>query len=307
MSIENKPIKSRGLGKGLDLLLKKNSDTEDPSLEVREVPIDSIIPNPDQPRRSFDPENVREMADSIAVQGVIQPILVRPRPAGKEGYELVAGERRWRGAKLAGLVHMPVIIRKLDDRESLAIALIENLQREDLNPIEEATALKNIREQFNINQDELAKRVGKSRPAVANAMRLLNLPEHIQRDLSTGVLSTGHARALLGIDDQELQARAHTAIVAQGLTVRQTEAFIKELKSGNLELPTPAVRKSTSPEAAQFRKEFRAVLHRHLTERHDIRVAVQGSHDKGHIALKYGSPEERERILTLLGMDNHAQ
>ena len=307
MSSGNKPIKNRGLGKGLDLLLKKNSDTEDPSLEVREIPIGSITPNPNQPRQSFATEAIRELADSISVQGVIQPILVRPFPGDKDRYELVAGERRWRAATLAGLTNMPVIIREMDDRESLAIALIENLQREDLNPIEEATALKNIKEQFNINQDELARRVGKSRPAVANAMRLLNLPEHIQKDLGSGVLSVGHARALLAIDDQEVQARAHTAIVAQGLTVRQTEEFIRNLKNGTAHLPEPVARKASQPEAAQFRKKFQAVLQEHIGKRHDIRVAVQGSHDKGHIALKYKSPEERERILTLLGMENHAQ
>ncbi|HKK34538.1 MAG TPA: ParB/RepB/Spo0J family partition protein [Desulfomicrobiaceae bacterium] len=305
MSIPAKNTKNRGLGKGLDLLLKKNSDTEDPSLEIREIPLGHIVPNPSQPRRKFSPETIQELADSIAAQGVIQPALVRPVPSDPEKYELVAGERRWRAAHMAGLDVMPVLIRDMDDRESLAIALIENLQREDLNPVEEALALKNIKEQFNINQDELARRVGKSRPAVANAIRLLNLPEHIRKDLSNGVISTGHARALLGIEEEEVQARAHTAIVARGLTVRQAEQFIKEIKNGDAQLPEPVPgKRGSDPAAREFKKKFQAVLQEHLGDKHRIKVAVQGSQDKGHIALKYANPEERERIMALLGMDS---
>jgi ParB family chromosome partitioning protein len=305
MSIPAKNTKSRGLGKGLDLLLKKNSDTEDPHPEIREIRLDRIVPNPNQPRQNFAAEAIRELADSIASQGVIQPVLVRPAETSPEQYEIVAGERRWRAAAMAGLKSMPVIVREMDDRESLAIALIENLQREDLNPIEEALALKNIKEQFNINQDELARRVGKSRPAVANATRLLNLPGHIQEDLRSGVLSTGHARALLALDELELQARAHTAIVAQGLTVRQTETFIKELKNGEVQAPeSPARKKENAPDQGDFKKKFQALLQEQLGEKHRIRIAVQGSQNKGHIALKYSNPEERERIMTLLGMDS---
>lgn len=185
-----------GLGKGLDAIFIEN-DTNDSNNNVF-LKISDIEPNRDQPRKDFNEEALRELADSIATHGVLQPLLVRPLAGG--GYQLVAGERRWRASRMAGLSEVPVVIREMTDSEMTQIALIENLQREDLNSVEEALGYKSLMDAYNLTQDEVAKAVGKSRPAVANVMRLLNLPEEIQNMLKEGKISAGHARALLGID-----------------------------------------------------------------------------------------------------------
>ena len=188
-----------GLGKGLDAIFIEN-DTNDSNNNVF-LKISDIEPNRDQPRKDFNEEALRELADSIATHGVLQPLLVRPLAGG--GYQLVAGERRWRASRMAGLSEVPVVIREMTDSEMTQIALIENLQREDLNSVEEALGYKSLMDAYNLTQDEVAKAVGKSRPAVANVMRLLNLPEEIQNMLKEGKISAGHARALLGIADKE--------------------------------------------------------------------------------------------------------
>lgn len=222
-----------GLGKGLDAIFIEN-DTNDSNNNVF-LKISDIEPNRDQPRKDFNEEALRELADSIATHGVLQPLLVRPLAGG--GYQLVAGERRWRASRMAGLSEVPVIIREMTDSEMTQIALIENLQREDLNSVEEALGYKSLMDAYNLTQDEVAKAVGKSRPAVANVMRLLNLPEEIQNMLKEGKISAGHARALLGIADKENMIKIAKSIAPQDLTVRDVERLAKskaQIKSQRL-------------------------------------------------------------------------
>ena len=210
-----------GLGKGLDAIFIEN-DTNDSNNNVF-LKISDIEPNRDQPRKDFNEEALRELADSIATHGVLQPLLVRPLAGG--GYQLVAGERRWRASRMAGLSEVPVIIREMTDSEMTQIALIENLQREDLNSVEEALGYKSLMDAYNLTQDEVAKAVGKSRPAVANVMRLLNLPEEIQNMLKEGKISAGHARALLGI----AEARApYTAAAAASFKIEKDSISLGE-------------------------------------------------------------------------------
>ena len=197
--------KKGGLGRGLDALFADNSIEEIASTSAVKLKIMDIEPNRDQPRKIFDEDALAELADSIAKHGVIQPLLVRPMPDGS--YQLVAGERRWRASRMAGLTEVPVVIKELSDDEAMALALIENLQREDLNAIEEAQGIKALMDTLSLTQDEAAERVGKSRPAVANALRLLKLPDSVIALVSDGKLSPGHARALLGFKDEQISSR----------------------------------------------------------------------------------------------------
>lgn len=203
-----------------------------------------IEPNRDQPRKVFDEDALAELADSIAKHGVIQPLLVRPMPDGS--YQLVAGERRWRASRMAGLTEVPVVIKELSDDEAMALALIENLQREDLNAIEEAQGIKSLMDTLSLTQDEAAERVGKSRPAIANALRLLKLPDSVIALVSDGKLSPGHARALLGFRDEQDIIETADIVIEKGLTVRDVEKLVKkEIKSPRRRSPPPAVRATT--------------------------------------------------------------
>lgn len=246
-------IGQRGLGRGLDALFENTtSPAAQRSPDVTSLLLDAISPNPDQPRKTFDQQALQELADSIASQGLIQPILVRPargtantpgQPAQSSTgqYEIVAGERRWRAARLAGLHKIPVYVRSLSDEDVMAAALIENLQREDLNPVEEALALQTLRDQFALTQEEMSKRLGKSRSTIANALRLLQLSEEAQDDVRQGRLNAGHARALLSITSQQRQEVLRAAIVAQNLTVRDAELAVLAWKAGRpfaWEIPT---------------------------------------------------------------------
>ena len=236
------PIKKKGLGKGLDSLIPDNksikSVTPDKSAEakkeaeekadVQTMKINEVEPNRDQPRKNFDEDALLELSDSIKQFGVLQPLLVRKR---KDYYEIIAGERRWRAAKLAGVKEVPVIVKEYTDQEILEIGLIENIQRENLNPIEEAIAFKRLLEEFNLKQDEVAERVSKSRTAVTNSMRLLKLSDKVQQMIIDDMISTGHARALLAIDDPELQYTLANKIFDEKLSVRETEKLIKILKN----------------------------------------------------------------------------
>ena len=227
------PIKKKGLGKGLDSLIPDNksikSVTPDKSAEakkeaeekagVQTMKINEVEPNRDQPRKNFDEDALLELSDSIKQFGVLQPLLVRKR---KDYYEIIAGERRWRAAKLAGVKEVPVIVKEYTDQEILEIGLIENIQRENLNPIEEAIAFKRLLEEFNLKQDEVAERVSKSRTAVTNSMRLLKLSDKVQQMIIDDMISTGHARALLAIDDPELQYTLANKIFDEKLSVRET-------------------------------------------------------------------------------------
>lgn len=213
-----------GLGRGLDSLFADNSvDELNPS--VNKLRIMEIEPNRDQPRKDFDEKSLSELAESIEQHGVLQPLVVRPLTNG--GYQLVAGERRWRAARIAGLTEVPVVIKELTDEEVIEIAMIENLQREDLNPLEEALGYRYMMDELNITQEQAAEKVGKSRPAVANAIRLLRLPDEVQEMVKNNLISPGHARALLGFENQELIIQTAKRIVKEDLSVREVETLVK--------------------------------------------------------------------------------
>ncbi|WP_461210817.1 ParB/RepB/Spo0J family partition protein [Desulfocurvus sp. DL9XJH121] len=293
----------RGLGRGLDALLQGFGD-ESNAPEIAMVPIGHIRANPNQPRRDFEEESLNELADSIRSSGVLQPILVRPIQGEEFLYELVAGERRWRASQLAELVEVPALVRELDDQESLAIALIENLQREDLNPIEEAMGLKRLQEQFSLTQEELAERVGKSRSAIANTLRLMQLPDAIQLDIRKGNMTAGHGRSLLAVTEAADQEEFRLRILDKGLSVRETEAVAAYWKRmgvlpGDGSAPSAAKRKAP---AAPPSKEV-VDLGRRISHVVGATAQVRGTMDKGSIVLAYASQDELEVLLEYLGVD----
>lgn len=282
-------LKKRGLGRGLDVLIKSRNVEPEHEAEIVNLNMEALSPNVHQPRHHFDQTALEELAASIKAQGLIQPILVRPLTEGK--YEIVAGERRWRACQMAGLRSIDCIVRTMDDYESMAIALIENLQREDLNPMEEARALGQIKEHFEITQEELADKVGKSRPAVTNSLRLLRLPQTVQTMLEDAALSAGHARALLGLTEDKDMEDVAVLIVAKGLNVRATEEMIKKFKQ----------KKSRGANAGARRKPVAEDIARVLSGLNQrFSIKHSGSMKKGKIVLSYASSEERERIAALL-------
>lgn len=296
----------RGLGRGLDALFKNTIEPARAS-DVTTLPIRLLKPNPDQPRKHFAEGALEELSASIRVQGVLQPLLVRPvRGTEPQCYEIIAGERRWRASQLAGLREVPVLVRELSDQETLAVALIENLQREDLNPMEEALALHDLREQFGLSQEELARQLGKSRPAVANMLRLLQLPEGMREDLRIGRITAGHARALLAVSDVEAQEILRQAIIEQGLTVRDAEAAVTHWKqhgtlpetlvhiSGKLHATAQRTVRSKAPELK--------LLQKRIAESLALKASVSGTEAKGRITLNYDSPEDLRRLLKQLGL-----
>lgn len=221
-------VKKSGLGRGLDALFADNSVEESSASPVK-LKIMEIEPNREQPRKLFDDDALAELSESIAQHGVIQPLLVRPLKDG--GYQLVAGERRWRAARMAGLTEVPVVIKELTDSETVELAMVENLQREDLNPLEEALGYKYMMEKLSITQEEAAQKVGKSRPAVANALRLLNLPESVLSYVESRQVSPGHARALLAFENEDKMLEICKLIIKNGLSVREIEKLVKQYKT----------------------------------------------------------------------------
>lgn len=278
-------MKRRGLGRGLDALIP-TSFSEEPATEeiVTNLPINLIRPNPFQPRQQFSDEELEDLAMSIKMHGLLQPILVRPK---EEGYELVAGERRWRAAQMAGLTEIPAIVRTCSDDELLALALIENLQREDLNPLEEAKAYKTLMERFGLTQEAIAERVGKSRAAIANTLRLLSLPEPIKQALRNGQITEGHARALLGAPDEGLMVEVFRQILKFGLSVRQTEGLIQRLT------------KKRKRRERTLDPNFLA-LQQVLEESLQLPVRLRKGRKGGVLELRFFSDEELEGIVKRL-------
>lgn len=276
----------RGLGKGLDALFEDNA-IESTQGSVVTLPLTEIEPNRGQPRHTFDTDALQQLADSIREHGILQPLVVRPMK-GTGAYQLVAGERRWRAARMAGLSEAPVVIRDLDDREAMEIALIENLQREDLNPIEEAEGYRTLMETFSLTQEEVAQRVGKSRPAVANAMRLLGLPDILTKMVRDGALSAGHARALLGAGDEAAMKRIADLIVSKGLSVREAEKLSKKRES------------EPKPETKQLPGVLAFELEHSLTESLGRKVKVTQGGSKGSIQIEFYGEEDLRQLAALL-------
>ena len=281
--------KNNRLGAGLSALFGEEENmlaSETPQT----LPISRVEPRKDQPRREFDPEALQELTDSIREYGLIQPITVRPLEKGY--YQIIAGERRWRAARAAGLQEIPVRILAADDRLAMEMALVENLQREDLNPMEEAAGYRRLMEEYSLTQEEVAARVQKSRPAVANALRLLALGSKAQTMVTEGTLSAGHARALLPLKDETLQAKAAAEVAARGLSVRQTEALTASLLRKPREKgPAPAV-------------DYVREAEKRLTDALGRGVKFAGGQKKGRIQLEFYSADDREALMdALLRMD----
>lgn len=282
-------VRRRGLGRGLEALLGDAPVTQHTTAPdgdgASTAAVDEIWRSPFQPRRWIDDDGIEELAASIRSQGLLQPVVVRPRAAG--GFELIAGERRWRAAQRAGLERVPVVVRDVDDRGALAMALIENVQREDLNPIEEAQGLERLRQEFELTQEQVAEAVGKSRPAVANLLRLLNLPEAVRELLAQGDLETGHARALLAlpVEDQEPMARV---VVKGQLSVRQTEALVRRAAKKPEPRPT-----AVDPDIRRL--EIR------LSEKLGAGVSINHTRKGGgKVVISYASLDDLDGILSRL-------
>jgi len=288
--------KKRGLGRGLDALLgvaqagthsAETPGAEAPVPQVTELALDLLQRGRHQPRMDFDPVSLQELADSISAQGVVQPILVRPLPQGR--YEIIAGERRWRASQLAGKHEIPVVVRDVSDQTAIAMALIENIQREDLNAIEEATALHRLLDEFELTHQEVACAVGKSRTTVTNLLRLLELNGDVKQMIETGQLEMGHARALLALKG-DLQSRAGAQVCAQGLSVRETERLVRRLLGAE-----PGQRKSTEP--PRLDPDVRR-LQDDLCERLGAQVSIQpGAQGRGRLVIAYNTLEELDGIL----------
>lgn len=274
-------MKKRGLGKGLDAIFAENTDeTTEGAVSVK---ISEIEPNRDQPRKEFDSEALSELADSISQHGVLQPLLLRPLLTG--GYRIVAGERRWRAARMAGLTEVPAIIREMSDAEEMLFALIENLQREDLTPLEEARGYRTLIEAQDFTQEEVSKAVGKSRPAITNALRLLNLPEDIQGVLERGEITAGHARTLLSFKSQE-DMRLGAQKAKDGASVRELEALAKRLNEKKESLPK-------TPRKNQYFEEAQLAVGEYLNRR----VKVAGSKKKGTLQIEFYGEEDLQNLL----------
>ncbi len=282
------PIQKKGLGRGLSALIPAVAEAkvEAPAdNSPKQVAVDRITSSPFQPRRSFDEAKIDELAASIRNQGIIQPLIVRPK---NDGFELIAGERRWRAAMRAGLSHVPVVVRDASDHEAMQIALVENLQREDLNSIEEANGYRRLQEEFHWSQEEMAEKVGKSRPAIANALRLLTLPNEVQQEVSSGKLPAGHARALLGLHTEPLILSACREVIAKGLSTRETEKMVRTLLVGRR-------RRRQAPLLDPDLKSIVEELQRTLGTR--VRLMPKARSAKGKVEIEYYTAADLERIV----------
>lgn len=278
--------KQSGLGRGLSALIDDAALSE-ASGEIRSLPLHRIEPNPLQPRREFDPEALQILADSIAEHGLIQPLTVREAANGY--YQIIAGERRWRAARMANLDEVPVMIIEADDRTVMELALVENLQREDLNPMEEAAGFRTLMDEYGLTQEIIAERVGRSRSAVANSLRLLSLSDELADLVRSGTLSAGHARALLSLKDEKLRRQAAQRIMALQLSVRQAETLCQNLGK-------PKQKKTEQPLAVDYIAECEKSLSRHLGRK----VRIVNGKRKGRFELEFYGPEDLNRLLFAL-------
>ena len=278
---------NKGLGKGLGALLGEFSEEPLEQSAYRELPVYKIEPNPDQPRREFDEEELQALADSITVHGVIQPLTVREMSSGY--YQIIAGERRWRAARMAGLSDIPVVVIEADDRKAMELALIENLQRQDLNVVEEALGYQALIQEYGLTQEEAAERVGKSRPAVANTLRLLTLSDEVLEKLKQGALTAGHARAILSLKSEKKQQEAAQKIIALALSVRQAETLCK-----NMNKEKPAKQEITF--AVDYVAECEKSLSKHLGRG----VKIINGKRKGRFELEFYGEEDLQNLLDVL-------
>src|SRR5215510_6013755 len=269
------------LGRGLRALLEGTDTVGD--AELLHLPVSQVHPNPYQPRQHIDPERLQELASSLKTQGLLQPIVVRRH---RDGFELIAGERRWRAAQIAGLETIPALVKPASDEEVLGLALLENLQREGLNPLEEARAYQRLQTEFHLRQEDVARYVGKDRSSIANALRLLKLPQALQDDLEAGRLSMGHARALLALELEEDQLRLRDHILAAGLSVRDTEAQVR-------------TQKRVAPDGRSKPAHF-VVIEETLQRHFGTRVAIRPGRKQGKIEITYTGEDDLHRLLALL-------
>ena len=280
------PKKTHGLGRGLDSLF---AGAEDWGTSIQEIPVGELDPNPDQPRRSFSEESISQLADSIREQGVLQPLLVAPSAGGR--YMIIAGERRFRAGRAAGLETLPCIVKDIDVIRQREIALIENLQREDLNPIEAAQGIRSLMLQCGYTQEKVSARLGKSRPAVANLLRLLQLPDEVTEMVKDGLLTAGHARVLAGLADSEEQLRLARKAAAEGMSVRQLEQIVAAMGKKPKKKPAPA-RKAAELEELQEK----------IRRKTGLKSTLTGNVSKGRIVLQYSTREELEHLNDVLDM-----
>ncbi|MBN1878128.1 MAG: ParB/RepB/Spo0J family partition protein [Anaerolineae bacterium] len=282
----------RGLGRGLDELIPTGTqDAHSVPVGLLEIPLDQIVPNPHQPRMQIQAQDLAELAASIETHGIIQPLVVTRSAEGR--YQLIAGERRWRAARLAGLTHVPIIVKDVASQQMLELALVENVQRADLNPLEEAQAYKQLVEEFGLSQEEVARRVGKSRPAVANTIRLLQASEAIQEAVLDGLLTEGHARALLGLPTVDEQDEALDIVLKGELTVRQTESLVRRMLAGaNDKQDVNVARHSETAEIRALEERFQASL--------GTRVQLRPKNKGGRVVIYYYSDEEFNALYTRL-------
>ena len=303
-------MQKKALGRGLDALIgggitapvavQATAPVTTPAMPatpagIRQLDINAIERNRFQPRTEFDPEHLKELSDSIRQRGVMQPLMVRPLSGGNR-FELIAGERRWRAAREAGLTVVPVIVRQATDEESLEIALIENIQREDLNPVEEARAYQQLATAFKLTQEQIAEKVGRSRAAVANAMRLLALPAEVLSWIGTGQLSVGHAKVILGLPIAEEQRLVAERVLKRGLTVRDTEQLVEELKK--------TVTPSSRTVAGVMKTADILAIEERLQQRFGTHVSVRHGKKKGRIQIEYYGNDDLARLLGIFGIDN---
>lgn len=284
----------KGLGKGLSTLFDDNNIIDDiidksENSDITQIKLSLIEPNKNQPRKNFDNEKIEILAKSIKENGLIQPIIITPSKNGM--YKIVAGERRWRASKKAGLEEIPAVIRDYSDEQVAEIALIENLQREDLNPIEEALGYKALLEEFNLTQELISQKIGKSRSAIANSMRLLNLENQIQKLIISGDISSGHARAILSLEDNDLRLALSKRIIEDGLNVRQSEALSKQLRK------KAPVKKAAEKSAFDIELEH---IQNKLSSDLGTKVRISHTNKKGRIEIEYYGNEDLERILNLI-------